>query len=225
MDSVDVVYVLGTGSLWDNNELRFSLRSLQNLKNFKTVWIVGECPRWITNINHIQCKDYTRIPDTNIMMKLTTACENAGITDDFLFVNDDHYLVTRFDAPTFPYYYFKTMHAYTQGSTYAMRVRNTLNYLLKKDLPVKYFDIHTPIIFNKSKFIENVTKNWNKAGFVVKSLYANSLLIEGVEEPDYKIHKPEEAHGAGVISTKPNVHYLVKQMLFNLFPKKSIFEK
>ena len=43
MKTLDVVYVLGTGSSWDNNEIRFSIRSvLKNLPGIGRIIIIGE---------------------------------------------------------------------------------------------------------------------------------------------------------------------------------------
>lgn len=40
---MDVCYVLGIGSLYDNLELRLSLRSLEkNAKNLESIFIIGE---------------------------------------------------------------------------------------------------------------------------------------------------------------------------------------
>lgn len=47
---IDLVYILGSGSQWRNNELRFSLRSVQkNLKGYRNIYIVGENPGFLKN--------------------------------------------------------------------------------------------------------------------------------------------------------------------------------
>ena len=42
---MDILYVVGTGSKWDNNELRYSLRSIDKYGiNIDRVFIVGTKP-------------------------------------------------------------------------------------------------------------------------------------------------------------------------------------
>ena len=90
----DVIYVLGTGSRWHNNEIRFSLRSLEkNLMGFRRVFVVGECPGFLQNVIHIPATDIFNPQvnaDGNIINKVLTACADERISDDFLFINDDH---------------------------------------------------------------------------------------------------------------------------------------
>ena len=40
LSKIDVVYVLGTGSKWHNNEIRFSLRALEkNLRDYRHIYV------------------------------------------------------------------------------------------------------------------------------------------------------------------------------------------
>lgn len=117
---MDVVYAIsdsGNGSIWDNNELRYSLRSLDKyVSGIEKVIIVGYCPEFIRsivhppsnfrytqkeyfeNIIHIPHKDITekstgdsavKYKEQNIFNKIYTACVCELISDDFIFMNDD----------------------------------------------------------------------------------------------------------------------------------------
>ena len=44
---MDIVYILGNGSKFNNEEIRYSLRSLEKFVNFDRVFIVGECPKFL----------------------------------------------------------------------------------------------------------------------------------------------------------------------------------
>ena len=229
----DIVYVLGKGSVFDNNEMRLSLRSIEkHLKDYGRVFIVGLCPDWLENVTHIKWDDTEKIPDKNIMLKLKKACETPEISDDFLFFNDDHYLLSPYSAPEFPYYYCKDLFTEVKkrrGDSYGQRTANTMEYLKKNDLPTKYFDVHTPIIYNKAKFLEHVVSavDWKKTyhGFVIKSLYANSLRIEGQElDQDVKFQQPPH-NQVPLMSTYPFVKASMQRYLFELFPEKCTFEK
>ena len=69
---MDVCYVLGKGSLYDNLEIRLSLRSIeQNGSNIGRVFVVGEKPDWIQSVVHIPFEEkYTK--ENNIFGKIIT---------------------------------------------------------------------------------------------------------------------------------------------------------
>ena len=47
---IDVVYILGDGSKWGNNEIKYSLRSLEKYgKNIRDVYICGNKPYFVNN--------------------------------------------------------------------------------------------------------------------------------------------------------------------------------
>ena len=222
----DVVYTLGIGSQWGNNEIKYSLRSIsRNLKNFRNVWIVGECPNFLTNVYHLPYPDKFTIPDQNIADKIRHACECPYISDDFLFINDDHYLLKPFDIETFPYFWDTTLDEKVKrlGHVgYGARVGNTLRHLQANGLPIKNFDVHTPILYNKKLFLDNVMSvDWSNA-YIIKSLYANSLKIEGVQIED---NKTERIPTGAIFSSRPKVGHKQGKWFREFFPKKSIFER
>ncbi len=226
-----VVYALGKGSRWANQEIKYSLRSIEkHLKGMGEVWIIGEKPEWLQNVNHIQVKDSHAIPDTNIMLKIKTACQTPEVTDNFLFINDDHYLLADFEADKFPYFYCSTLEVYLkrrQSDSYGRRAGNTYKLLKEINLPTKHFDIHYPILYNKKAFIETVVDKYDmskKDGYVLKSLYANGLNIEGTEVRDYKL-QTTPPKGCQVFSTHPRVSGAIYRFLEYKFPTKSMFEK
>lgn len=228
---IDIVYPLGKGSHYKDDELRFSLRSVEKyLSGYDKVWIIGERPEWLQNINHIPFDDdITKPPDYNIMRKISRAIEEPELTDDFLFLNDDHFLLHPFTANEFPYFYEKTLEVYLKergSDTYGRRAKNTLEHLKANNLPTKHFDIHFPIIYNKSLFLQHVTNavDWNKNAYVIKSMYANSLLIEGVEGKDSKIGK-ELPSLEKVFSTTPRYRANIQRFFREQYPKASRFEK
>jgi len=228
---MDIVYPIGKGSRYNNFELRMSLRSLEkHLSNMGNVWIIGEKPDWIQNMNHIHKHDINTVPDRNMMEKLKLACETPEISEDFLMVHDDHYLLADFDADTLPYYYSEDLTQYVtrrfdQG--YGQRAKNSLQYLTEKKLPTLYFDIHYPIRYNKKKFLEVIpTMPWGttKQGFIIKSVYANSARVLPSFEVDYKINRipPPECK---VLSTYPHIRHEVKNYLSATFTTPSRYEK
>lgn len=229
---MDIVYPLGTGSYVNNNELRFSLRSIERyLTGYSKVWIVGERPDWIQNVNHIPFPDEPLRPsDYNIMKKVTRAIEEKELSDQFMFFNDDHFLNSPFTANEFPYYYSTTLEEYTTirgNDGYGRRAKGTLKHLQANNLPTKYFDVHAPIIYDKSLFLSSVTNavDWNdRTGFIIKSMYANTLRIEGEKDLDNKVNSIPKS-GLKLFSTMPRVKSCIFRYLQEQFPKQSKFEK
>jgi hypothetical protein len=189
-NKTDVVYVLGKGSAWNNNELRFSIRSLvKNLEGIRRIYIVGEKPKWIKNVIHIPCPDHFsngQNNDGNIIKKVLRACQVQGLSKDFLFINDDHFILKpinildippyqKGDLKTFPQEYFEAN--YWRG-----RLWRTMNILKKKGYPTFHYDCHTPILFNKKKFPEVISLfDYEKnTGYTMKSLYGNVVYGAGI---------------------------------------------
>lgn len=110
---MNILYVVGNGSEWDNNELRYSLRSLEKYgHNVGRVFIVGSCPEFINKevVTFIPCSDpYTRprMPHKNILHKVLYAIKHSDIGRHFLISSDDHYYVQQTDFDNLPVYFKK----------------------------------------------------------------------------------------------------------------------
>lgn len=194
MEAIDVVFVLGRGSLWQDKEIRYSLRSIEkHLSGYRNIWIIGHLPVFLQNVNYISFSDDHPCKETNIYRKVLRACQEEAISDNFLFFNDDHFLVKDFQASEFPFFWKSDLRtsskAMKSGNRYKKAVDNAYRVLKAGGFSTKSFDTHSPIIYNKSSFINVMTRyDWGKKiSFVVKSMYANSMGIEGTREPDCKI--------------------------------------
>ena len=186
---IDVVIPLGKQSPFANWELRYCLRAIEkHLKNYRDIYIVGEFPNWLQNVTHIPGKD-TSSHEINIMRKILLACDVDKISDEFILFNDDHFLIKDVDACTYPYYYYDDLWRKVIGSSYRESCNNTRNILLQNNFPIKHYDIHCPIIYNKSAFKQCMnTYDWNiRSGYIIKSLYCNTFNVAGEEMTDCKI--------------------------------------
>lgn len=196
---MDIVYI-NTKTIWKNNEIKYSLRSLDKLvTGVDNVYVIGYKPDFLSDlVIHVPYPDKFENKATNIMMKVLTATEVPELSDDFLLLNDDYFFMNPIDAPTYPHYW-KCDLSHTiqiQRNEYQKHVIPTCKALLDKKLPTKNFDVHKPIIYNKKLFQEVINQyNWNIPwGYILRSIYCNTLGIEGVQRPDDKInhsHVPE----------------------------------
>ncbi len=238
---MDVVYLLAnSGSAWNNNEIKYSLRSVElYLKNYDRIFLIGEKPKFLNNqIIHIKHRDDMRLcKERRIMEKIKFACTIPEISDEFLFFNDDYFLLEDIDAQKVDYYYkgilSQKMLKKKTNDAYAISMMNTINVLLVAGLETKHFDIHYPIVYSKGLFPEIMDKyDWTiKQGYVIKSLYCNTLKMEGAVKQDCKINLDlevveveEKINGQDLFSTKAYMSPKFKAFIEKRYPQKSKYE-
>lgn len=90
----DIVYYVRNGDR--NDELRYSLRSLDNLPHDR-VFIVGHTPKWVTGVTSIPGNVVTTGPQQTAVDNLIRACE-AVDAERFIVFNDDFYVMEPMDA-------------------------------------------------------------------------------------------------------------------------------
>lgn len=197
---IDIVIPLGTRSTQKNQELRYSLRSIdKHLYGVGNVFIIGECLEWLTGVIHIPFTEdpRNRFRDRNIMLKMSEACKDSRVSDNFLMVHDDHFFLTDHEARAFPYYHCGPMvpnvgqYAETKRNTIlALSIRDDVNYVINN------YDCHCPIVFNKEKFMRSVALvDWSKwYGYCLKTLYCVMNGIKGEYIDDIKIRMPLKAN-------------------------------
>jgi hypothetical protein len=233
---MEAVYLLGTGSPFQNEELRYSLRSLDTYAwGITRVILVGECPSWINreHVEHIPFKEEGP-KDYRIAAKILHVCEQRIVTKPFLFCNDDFFFTKPFEASHYPYFYKGDLINHPPRTAYQHQLLFTKDYLSSQRLPTKHFDVHTPIIYDPMLF-KALKPVWeyskNTIGLVVKSTYCNHYNIKGQIYSDIKLKEfasetaQQRVRGANVFSiydsawTTGVYDYLKKQ-----FTKKSKYE-
>lgn len=183
---IDLVFPLGTGSTHANIEIKYSLRSVEkHLSNVGKVFIIGVDIPFLKDIHHLSFKETANNHNENIRQKVLAACYHPEISEDFLFMNDDHFLLQDFDLPNFPNYYKGTLEDYKfkNNGWYLADLLWTQGKIGNNALN---FDTHTPIIYNKTRFKERLG-NVEPVGILIKSMYAHGL--EGTKEPDAKLYR------------------------------------
>lgn len=191
----DVVYVLGTGSPWSDNELRYSLRSLETfVEDLGQVYIVGTRPRWLKSAVHLPFPDLFVCKERNIMLKLAHACGHPDLSKIFLHVHDDHFCLAPAVASQIPNWRGGQLDRLAMGidkkNHWRDAVLNTHRALEAKGLTTFNFDLHYPMLFDKDLYPEIMDRyDWKtERGYVVKSLYANTLGLADVASYDLKIN-------------------------------------
>lgn len=234
---IDIFYILGNGSPFNNEELRYSLRSVErHLKNIGRIIVVGENPNFLSDeVEYHYIKEAKCNKECRILKKIFTACELGIVKGDFLFMNDDFFFTKDVDATTYPYYYSKCLSEGSPNKFYSKNIESTHNYLKGLGCTAMNFDVHTPIIYNSEKFLELqphiIHSKRNPWGFVVKSMYSNIHGIVGELYEDVKINRINDYTLARIEKTNcvsySDVGYKrgVKEYLMELFPEKSKYEE
>lgn len=243
-NGIDVVYVLGTGSGWNNNEIRFSLRALEkNLRGYRYVYVIGECPSWLRNVRHIPFKDELKQnADGNIARKVLRVCQEEDLSDSFLFINDDHIIMKPIDAVSIPPYHKGDLKerpkSYFQETFWRGRLFRTMNVLKEKGLSTLHYDCHVPMLIDKHLFPGTI-KQFDfeqNIGYTMKSLYGN--VVHGVKAPKLDGEKVTLFKKLNTMSqltrrvtgrqfvafNDEGLNSIVKLWLYKVFPEPSSYE-
>jgi len=201
---MNIIIPLGRGSRWQNNELRYCLRSIEaNLTGWEQIFLIGEKPDWLkTNYRlvHLPFEESAgaRVKESNINRKILHYCQRNERDSDFLFMNDDHFILKPINAPDFPTHYKgalkDSIEATSRGNRYIKTLSNTLEVLKKKGVkqPMNY-DTHAPIIYNIGKYIDTVgSLQFPCYGYGIKTMYCELNRITGERYIDCK---PLSIHG------------------------------
>lgn len=218
MEKIDLVYILANASKWQNNEIRYSLRSVEkNMEPTGRVYIVGFLPKFAEprEISHIDVQDNYTNKLRNAARKIKAACSTPAVSDRFILMNDD-FFITRKMSEIKPWSKgslkaSEARHNTKKGYYYAA-IRQTRKFLEEAGIknPID-FEIHAPIIIDKNKFLEIDKKfNMEESGLLFRSIYGNMTNAKGEPIKDVKIFgkypfSPEKYKNHKIISTDNKV--------------------
>jgi len=236
MDKLDLVYILGTGSRWKNNEIRFSLRSAEKYFEFGNVFIVGELPDWIQGVEHIKYPDKTNNKIFNAIDKYTEAAKCGKISKSFILMNDDFFFMKKVRSiahysrggineairkhPTHGGYYYQAL-VDTRKRLERMGIKN-----------IKDFEVHAPIVFEKEKLLATISIIGKEKPFLMRTCYSNLVSLSPDKVVDFKAESMDDLRKK--LSRDPEYLSITDRMVMNNefcewikkeFPKVSRFEK
>lgn len=104
---MDILYILGSGSLHNNIELRMSLRSISKYgRGIGKVIVAGQPPSWLSDeVVQVEVKDKFYYKHQNILNCIETVVDMGLLDGDFLYSSDDHFYVRPVDFDSYPVYY------------------------------------------------------------------------------------------------------------------------
>lgn len=178
-------------------ELRHSLRSVCDNLPHRNVYIIGEnMPEWITGVKQIRVKDDGTTRYNNTGCKLAMTCESDELSDEFILMNDDFFVLHKME--NIPHYVWGTIEQHIEElhqrngyiSDYTKLLRDTQEWLTKRGLPTMDFTIHAPMIINKEKMRVTATQ-----GLSARCIYGNLHGVRPLKVHDFKIYTLDELWG------------------------------
>lgn len=191
-EPLPLLYILGTGSKWDNNEIRYSLRSAEKYFKHSKVFIVGERPAWLQNIEHIEAIDPYDNKLKNSIHKLHAAVQEERLPQRFVLMNDDFYFAK--ETKTLPVYHkgslSGTLGRHPTSSGYYYEAMWVTKMLLEKAgiENANDYSLHFPMVFDKARVHWLCSSmRYKREGFLFRTFYANYFKLKGTERSDVKL--------------------------------------
>ncbi len=226
---MDIVYICRKG---ENEELRYSIRSVVKNLPESRIWVVGYKPDWYVG-------DFIPVEDkstkfNNIRYALGVVAKHPEVSKNFIYMNDDFFLI----KPV------KRLKTYSGGllsdkiaryrqvnptSGYVISLKKTMDCLKRLGIknPIDY-DIHVPMILNKEKLADIAY-----LPFQTRSIYGNLYQIASETITDVKRYHRESymnelsytGNDYPFISSEDKSFTLLKEtILADMFPEPSKYE-
>lgn len=192
MSKYDVVYLLKESPY--NEELRYSLRSLDLNFAYKKVWFVGGQPKGLVPDERMPIVQDAPSKWENVRNMLVDVCKNDNISKDFWLFNDDFFVMHKTDSSVGQCYNGTLLEQIERveeregcRSDYTSRLRHLMETLQNANLPTLNYSVHKPILVNRAKALEVLEKFPNEPMF--RALYGNYWKIGGTNGRDCKIRR------------------------------------
>ena len=182
MNEIDVLYIIGNGSLYGNEELRYSLRSLDKFgRNVGRVFITGECPAFVdqTKITFLPELDIG-CPAVNHWWKVQQTFSKTDIGERALLMYDDIFFCKPTDCAKYPWRCRGELPTLRPDGEYRRSLYNAACWLKKRYMPILNYTLHQPCIYEKAKFM-SMEKDFEElklsdVGMSPRSVYANRFV-------------------------------------------------
>jgi len=184
---MDILYTLGTGSLYQNAEIKTSIKLIKKYAKFDRIFVIGENPN-IEGIEFIPFKD-TMARTRNVFRKLCEVAENSDISEDFLYMMDDVFILKPIDIENYPIYHSGEIPDYQVINNYLKEILNTKEFLKQHGKPTLHYGVHCPIIYNKKKILEIDPMYWEYVNKYNRELNPRILYGNWFESDNKKFTK------------------------------------
>lgn len=233
MEKYDVVYILKNNIEENEEELRYSVRSVEKNFPYNRVCFYGGTPKTIIPdlmVPHIQ-NHPSKI--TRALQTLRVAFEDEQLTENIWLFNDDFFIMQPFTDFSPIYngnlldYANKISKRRGAKTKYVFRLEKSDLYLKTNGFTTLNYETHTPFLFNRKKGIF-IFDNFFQDNCLFRCVYGNIYKIGGRDMNDPKIItiKSQPNGAAPLLSTNDRSfkNGLVGKFIREQFPEPSKFE-
>jgi hypothetical protein len=241
--TIDVVYPYFSVQKDNDDELRYSLRSLSNLHEQVNVWIVGDKPDWlnlekVNYIPHSKQKGSSRYIDSRAKVKL--AAQNEKMGSHFLYMNDDLYFIVPVSAayigiPRYFADYTDSLDKFKINVEYNKLELKGLKALEELQRPMRNYGLHWPYMYKSKLYLEiyeefKLDKNAHNSETLYYNTHAKAIIPYGndllrsneVVTEDFNFDNiPKDIM---VLNNKEKGFRRIKGILSQLFPQACDYE-
>ena len=202
---MDFVYICRDG---ENEELRYSIRSVLLSFPEAKVWVVGGKPKWYSG-NHVFLEQDNN-KYVNAVNNLKAVCNTPDISDNFILMNDDFFIIKKIE--TIEQFYNGLLSEkidkfikITGSSMYIRKLITTNNKLNKLGFtkPLDY-ELHVPMPMHKAGLLY-ILNEYPEC--LWRSMYGNLFNVGGSQMEDVKVYK-NKRHAARSAQITKNSIYL-----------------
>jgi hypothetical protein len=232
---VDLVYICRSG---ENEELRYSLRSVYANAPYDRVFIFGDKPEWVSDeAIFVPVEQVVPTPDENGSKWLNEtnslghSCSHPDVSDPFVLMNDDFFFCEPTDSiPVLHagpvWYVISEYRRLGRAGPFFEQICNLERLVQNRDY--LSYEIHVPIMYHKEgvRRVLEFVKDYPEVNSQTRSLYGNANQVGGEVSKDPKIYGDEPIEPVnGFLSCHDNTFGRVRPFLDGLFPSPSPFEK
>jgi hypothetical protein len=208
LKEMDVVYISRSGP---NEELRYSIRSVEKNMPHRRIWVIGQAPEWYRG--HFIEVQNLNAKYLNARANLDKLVKSENISEDFVLMNDDFFVMRPVEKIS--YFYEGTLleraernELLTTTGAYTQLLYNTYDKLKKAGIenPLNY-EMHIPMIMNKKR-LKEVLKH---KACLWRSLYGNLYNVGGNEREDVKVYSVNSSNPKSYDWKGKNFAYLSTQ--------------
>lgn len=188
---MDLVYILGSGSRWSDNEIRYSIRSAVKYFKFGKIFVIGERPDWMQNVEWVDAPDDQNTKIGNSINKQILAAKQTGLSKDYILMNDDFFFLKPMEE--LPVFHRGTTqetinnHKQKRGYYYEAMVRSQQKLEMMGLTGSRDYGVHCPIVMNKENFLSMIAVLGKEANrYLIRTCYGNIYRIGGEKIYDFK---------------------------------------
>ena len=181
---MDFVYMCRDG---ENEELRYSIRSVYAHIKDPNIWVIGGKPKWYSGQHLVVPQDQGK--HENVRKNLRSLCNSDKINENFILMNDDFFIMQDLDS-------IPQMHGgplrdkilkykrFAKHSSYTKLLSDTEKELMSMGIedPLDYA-IHVPMPMSKQNLSTTIYPDLS-----VRTMYGNIFKVGGTQIKDVKVY-------------------------------------